>query len=512
MSRSRKRKTGPIRSRIEYAAVRFTAGLFRALPWPVAAALGSAIGLVMYGVGSKRRRITLENLRRAFGDEKSGGEIAALGRSCYRNLAVNAVEFARMGKMNAAEIESRVRVQGEHHMMSAVSRGKGVIAFTSHLGNWELINIHHAIRLRPARVVGRRRDNPLLNDWINFQRERFGSRVIDSKDPGAIREILKALKSGETVAFLIDQNVSGDRGVFVDFFGKLAYTHKVIALVAERTGAPVVPVHTFRESDGTHRVIYDQPLDWRRTGGLEQDVRANTQQMSRIIEGWIRKHPDQWLWMHDRWKKQPRDPQALHMEGAVFLDRDGTITEEIGYVRDLAGFRLMKDSAEAVRLLNGQGVKTLVVTNQSGVARGYYDENQVRRVNQRLLDLLAEQGGRLDGVYYCPHHPIEGEGPFTYPCGCRKPEPGLLYQAEMEHSVRLSQSYVVGDKMTDVELARRVGASGVLVLTGYGRGELERHRAAGRPEPDHVAEDLLSAVRWILERRGAMAGARADHR
>jgi D-glycero-D-manno-heptose 1,7-bisphosphate phosphatase len=501
MSRRKKRRTGPVRGRIELAAVLAFVWLVRLLPWPLASAAGAAIGGLFFQAASKRRRITLENLRRVFGMEKSEREIREIARACYRNLAVNAVEFARLGTMSAREIESRVRVRGEHHLIEAMDRGNGVIGFTSHLGNWELINLHHAIRTRPPYVVGRRRDNPWLDRWVNAQRERFGSRVIDSKDPGAIREILKALKSGESVAFLIDQSVSGDRGVFVDFFGKLAYTHKVVALIAERTDAAVIPVHVHRGEDGVNQITYEKPLAWRRSGDLERDVRLNTQQMSRIIEGWIREHPDQWLWMHDRWKKQPRDPAAIRADGAVFLDRDGTITEEIGYVRDLADFRLMKDSAEAIRLLNGNGVKTIVVTNQSGVARGYYDESQVQRVNRRLESLVTEQGARLDGVYYCPHHPTEGNGPLTFPCGCRKPEPGLLFRAEMDHGVRLSQSYVVGDKMTDIELARRVGATGILVLTGYGRGELERHRRAGGIEPDYVAEDLLSAVRWILERK-----------
>jgi D-glycero-D-manno-heptose 1,7-bisphosphate phosphatase len=499
--KKKKKKTGPVRGRIELAAVLAVAWLFRVLPWAAASAVGATVGGLLFHIGSKRRRITLENLRRAFGPEKSEREIREIARACYRNLAVNAVEFARLGRMSARQIEALVRVHGEHYLMEAVARGKGVIGFTSHLGNWELINLHHAIRMRPPRVVGRRRDNPWLNRWVNAQRERFGSRVIDSKDPGAIREILKALKSGESVAFLIDQSVSGDRGVFVDFFGKLAYTHKVVGLIAERTEAAVIPVHVHRAADGVNQITYEKPLSWRRSGDLERDVRLNTQQMSRIIEGWIREHPDQWLWMHDRWKKQPRDPESIRRDGAVFLDRDGTITEEIGYVRDLAGFRLMKDSAEAIRLLNRNAVKTIVVTNQSGVARGYYDESQVQRVNQRLETLVAEQGGRLDGVYYCPHHPTEGDGPFTFPCGCRKPEPGLLYQAELDHAVRLSQSYVVGDKMSDIELARRVGATGVLVLTGYGRGELEAHRRTGGIEPDYVAGDLLSAVRWILTRK-----------
>ena len=170
---------------------------------------------------------------------------------------------------------------------------------------------------------------------------------------------------------------------------------------------------------------------------------------------------------------------------------------------DLSIFRLLKNSAEAVRLLNREGIKTIGVTNQSGIARGYYPESQVHNVNKKLEELLTAEGSHLDGLYYCPHHPSEGKGPFTFACECRKPEPGMLYRAETEHGVVLSRSFVVGDKLSDMELARRVGAKGVMVLSGYGRRELESSRSTGSPQPDYVSEDLLSAVKWIIDQMKA---------
>ena len=161
---------------------------------------------------------------------------------------------------------------------------------------------------------------------------------------------------------------------------------------------------------------------------------------------------------------------------AVFIDRDGTLTEEVGYVNHPARLRLLARSAEAIRRLNQAGVAAVLVTNQAGIARGYFSEDVLRAVNERLVAQLAEAGARLDGLYVCTHHPSEG-----------RPD--------------LARSTMVGDKPTDLVPARAVGAGAVLVLTGYGLGEWEYRRAAFEVEPDHVATDLMDAVDWALARR-----------
>jgi D-glycero-D-manno-heptose 1,7-bisphosphate phosphatase len=189
---------------------------------------------------------------------------------------------------------------------------------------------------------------------------------------------------------------------------------------------------------------------------------------------------------------------------AVFLDRDGTVSEEVGYVNHVSRLKLFPWTAAAVRAINESGMLAVLVTNQAGVARGYFEEDLVGRVHDRLASELAEAGARLDAVYYCPHHPSAGEPPYRQACECRKPRPGLLRRAAEEHEIDLRGSYMVGDKYSDVELARTVGAKGVLVLSGYGRGELEYQSGAWPLPPDHVADDLLGAVEWILAdaRRG----------
>lgn len=186
---------------------------------------------------------------------------------------------------------------------------------------------------------------------------------------------------------------------------------------------------------------------------------------------------------------------------AVFIDRDGTLTEEVGYVNHPRRLRLLARSAEAVRRLNAAGIAAVVVTNQAGVARGYFSEDVLTSVNARLVDLLKDEDAHLDGLYVCPHHPTEGLPPFRAVCECRKPRPGLLRRAAAELDLDLGASTMVSDKASDLEVAPPLGARSVLVLTGYGLGEWEYRRDAFRVPPDHVAGDLLDAVDWVLARR-----------
>ena len=189
---------------------------------------------------------------------------------------------------------------------------------------------------------------------------------------------------------------------------------------------------------------------------------------------------------------------------AVFIDRDGTLAHEVGYVNHVSRFRLYAWAVDSVRLLNRAGLLAVVVTNQAGVARGYFPESLIVEVHARMNDALEAGGAHLDGVYYCPHHPSAGEPPYRQDCQCRKPRPGLLHRAAQELGIDLGRSWVVGDREADVSLARSVGARSVLVKTGYGRGELLWHAPSWPRPPDVVAEHLLEAAERILsEAEGA---------
>lgn len=186
---------------------------------------------------------------------------------------------------------------------------------------------------------------------------------------------------------------------------------------------------------------------------------------------------------------------------AVFIDRDGCLTEEVGYVNHVSRVRLLPRTALAIRRLNTAGVPAVMVTNQAGIAKGYFSEEILQAVNQEVLRQLAARDARLDGLYVCTHHPRDGEPPYRAECDCRKPQPGLLIRAAGELGLDLGASVMVGDKLSDVEAGQAAGVLGVLVLSGYGRGEWEHHRHGWRVKPDHVAEDLLDAVEWALARR-----------
>ncbi len=176
---------------------------------------------------------------------------------------------------------------------------------------------------------------------------------------------------------------------------------------------------------------------------------------------------------------------------AVFLDRDGTISEEVGYLNDVGCFRLFPFAPGAIRRLNYAKLPVIVVTNQSGVGRGYFAESMVHTVHEVMIRQLSEGGAHLNAIYYCPHTSDDQ-------CECRKPKPGLLERAAREHNLDLRRSFVVGDRYGDVELAHGVGSRGVLVRTGYGEVDLREHGAAWAKQPDFVAGDLADAVDWIL--------------
>ena len=183
---------------------------------------------------------------------------------------------------------------------------------------------------------------------------------------------------------------------------------------------------------------------------------------------------------------------------AVFIDRDGTINEQLGYINHASRFLIFPFVAEAVKLLNEGGLLAIVVSNQSGIGRGYYPEELVLELHGRLNEHLAAKGARLDNIYYCPHHPHAELEEFREECNCRKPRTGLIDRALEDFDIDMEHSYVVGDRYVDMDFARRAGLKGVLVRTGYGLGELQ-YNAEGNPDPAYTAEDLLDAVKWILE-------------
>jgi D-glycero-D-manno-heptose 1,7-bisphosphate phosphatase len=187
---------------------------------------------------------------------------------------------------------------------------------------------------------------------------------------------------------------------------------------------------------------------------------------------------------------------------AIFIDRDGTLSHEVGYVNHPSRFRMYPWAVDAVRAINRSGFLAVLVTNQSGVARGYFPESVIDEVHRGLVLSMEDGGARLDGIYVCTHHPSVGQPPYRRDCDCRKPKPGLLRRAQAELDVDLSRSYVVGDRHGDLQLAWSVGAQGVLVKSGYGLGELTYLAPSWPRPPDMVTEHLFDAVGRILAEAG----------
>jgi D-glycero-D-manno-heptose 1,7-bisphosphate phosphatase len=185
---------------------------------------------------------------------------------------------------------------------------------------------------------------------------------------------------------------------------------------------------------------------------------------------------------------------------AVFLDRDGTINEQMGYINHISRFQLLPGVAEAIRRLNEADIPVVVVTNQSGLARGYFPEELLVAVHEKMERLLAEQGAHVDGIYICPHHPEAKNEKYRLACNCRKPGTGLLVRAAEEKDLDLARSFVVGDRWSDLKSAVTCGATPVLVLTGYGRGDAQYIGPGQEVQPAFVGVDLAEAVQWIMEK------------
>lgn len=193
----------------------------------------------------------------------------------------------------------------------------------------------------------------------------------------------------------------------------------------------------------------------------------------------------------------------MKKNAAVFLDRDGVINEEVGYLDNLDKLKVIPCAYEAIKLINESGMKAVVISNQSGVARGMITEEFVKKTNDHLQTILQKQGVYINNFYYCPHHPTEGEEPYRKVCECRKPAPGMFLAAARDLNINLKLSYMIGDRFLDMEAAKKVGVKGVLVRTGY--GELlqddgpDKETVEGKP--DYIATDILEAVKWILKDR-----------
>jgi KDO2-lipid IV(A) lauroyltransferase len=272
-------------------------------PRPVALATGRRLGDLMSHLVRSRRRQVLANLDLAFGDTLSDPKRHELMRQVFRTFGQTLVESLLLPSMVRQGLEQFIRVEGWENLTDAMKMGRGSIGFTGHFGNWELMGLIQGLRGIPTDVVGRPPRDPHLARRLESLRTLTGTRTISKYN--AFRPMMRSLREGRSVGLVIDQNVGGGRGVFVDFFGRPASTTPALALLALKTGAPVLPVFSYPEGDGHHRIVYGSVLEVERTGNTRKDIESLTTRATAVIEERIRERPDLWLWMHNRWRSRP---------------------------------------------------------------------------------------------------------------------------------------------------------------------------------------------------------------
>ena len=275
----------------------------RLLPKEWAMQLGSSIGTLCYYLVKKRREIALNNLQIAFGNHLTKSQRTEICKASFINVGKTGVEFLRFPKLNAENIWHEVSVEGAENLHAALAGGKGAIVFLPHFGNWELLSlVYGALIPDRAKAIAFPIKNALLNAYIWRHREQMSLKLIPRKR--AIRETLRALKNNDAVGFFADQN-AGREGVFVDFLGKPASAVRGPVTLALKTGAPLLFSLSIRQSDDRHHVHISAPIHPNPSDDFERDIETYTTQMLKQLETYIHQYPEQWLWLHNRWKTQP---------------------------------------------------------------------------------------------------------------------------------------------------------------------------------------------------------------
>ena len=301
-----------IRKNIKYsllvAAARFLLVVIRVLPRKVTMSLCGTLGALAYRLMKEERHKTISNLTIAYGKEKSKAEIAAMGREVWVNLGKSGAEFAiKMGQEDPEEFFKDLEVTGSEYLHEAMQRGKGILGLISHMGCWEGTALGLPMLGIPAYAIGKKLGNEKLNALLFESRGKKGVPTLARGS--SYKTILRVLSENNLIGILIDQDTEV-RGVFVDFYGKPAYTPIGAAMLAMDSGAPVLPMFYLKKPDDTYELIIEKEIPLVATGNRKQDMEENTRRFHAVIEEYIKKYPTQWVWMHNRWKTTPEMVEA----------------------------------------------------------------------------------------------------------------------------------------------------------------------------------------------------------
>jgi KDO2-lipid IV(A) lauroyltransferase len=288
-----------MRHRIEYLLVRALIALVRIAPGPLVRAGGTVLGLTFYTVDRAHRRIAQRNLATAF-PARAASERRAIARHAFAHFGRLTLELLRFATLSPRQMLARVEFDGEERVRLAYAHGKGVLFVTGHFGFWELQAMVHAVRVQPVTILARALDNPHLDRLLEHIRQRTGNTVVYRRE--TIRRVMRTLQAGHGVAVLIDQHIMSRDAIYVDFFERPAATTSAVAALALRTGAPVVPVFALPLGGGRYRMVYEHPVEPPRADAADA-VREFTQRCTDVLEMYVRRHPDLWLWMHRRWRE-----------------------------------------------------------------------------------------------------------------------------------------------------------------------------------------------------------------
>jgi KDO2-lipid IV(A) lauroyltransferase len=295
---------------LQFLIVWFVARGLGWLPRVVARRTGAGLGRAVYGLLPRLRRTGLRNLELAL-PEMPAAERRTVLKGLYRSLGWQLAEFCRMERYTRANTANWIRYEGLEHFVEAQEHGKGVLILTGHLGAWELSSFYHSLMGHPMGMVIRRLDNRYLDRFVNGIRCMHGNRVLHKDD--FARGLITAMRQGETVGILMDTNMTPPQGVFVDFFGVPACTASGLARVALKTGAAVVPGFLLWEAREQRYVLhFGKRIEIEATGDAEADIVALTQLCTSVIEAWVRRFPEQWLWIHRRWKTRPAGEAPIY--------------------------------------------------------------------------------------------------------------------------------------------------------------------------------------------------------
>lgn len=289
-----------------YWTIRIIFQIMAFTPLGLGRLMGKTLGIIISMLPLARLRVSMENIRHTLGSSMTDSEVVRLNRGVYKHFGQTFFELAHIFRMNSKNLDKYVVFEGSENLSKALAKGQGVFMLSAHLGNWEMITAAVSIRFGGLSAIASPQHSPSVNRLINTIRTRFGMEVIPKKK--GLKRMMSAVKQNRIVGILLDLNAKWDQGVFVDFLGRPSCTNKGLAIMALKMGTPVIPGFSIREKDGLYHIYLGEEVKLIRTGDRTRDIEENTALFTRIIESYVIKYPDQWLWVHRRWKTLPYCP------------------------------------------------------------------------------------------------------------------------------------------------------------------------------------------------------------